>query len=89
MSVPVFADAARVVNPGDSVDLIAPDQPGETASEAVIARGARVLSVHQASGGFGSTSDVANLVVATSPATAVHIAAALRRGPFAVIVGSS
>ena len=89
-SVPVFAQAAHLVRAGDRVDLVAPEPPGTSAGGAsgdgVVARNARVLSVHSAAGGFGNTGDAAEIVVATSRPDAVAIASAMARAPFAVIV---
>jgi hypothetical protein len=91
-SVPVFADVATLVRVGDVVDLVVPNRPaGDTApavNDRVVASAVRVLAVHAASGGIGGTDRTAYLVVATTRADAVSIAADVTFGPFTAVVGS-
>jgi Flp pilus assembly protein CpaB len=88
--VPVRASAARLVQPGARIDLVATRSDDSSAPSGAVATGVRVLAVLPATeAGSGGIGAAAGLLVAADHATALRLAALSDTSPLAVVLPGS
>jgi pilus assembly protein CpaB len=80
--------AARLLQPGDVVDVLASSDRAAAATAPVVATGVRVLAVPNATDAVSGLDDGALVVVATTPSTAAVLARAAVSARLSVVIRS-